>query len=356
MHSHSGNAILGFLLMTCLPVQAAAPITIAGHRIEAGSRADFDIPVAAGVDPAAVIPVSVFHGARPGPVLMISAGVHGAEYVPVLAVQKLLPMLDPASMSGTLLLVRVAHVAAFQTATVFYNPHDRKNLARVFPGSPYGTQTERIASIFTKELLNRADALIDLHGGDATESLHPFVGVYGGKVAEGQYPLAKQIGLAFGFQTVVRYSMNSTADVQGRGRSPNRQAVADGKAAILVEIGGRGGREEASVSALTVGIMNALRTLSMVPGEAPAQSPNVEWITRTVSVEPKATGIFYPLLEAGARVRKGDRAGYVTDYLGNIVDELVAPEDGLILYMPFAPPLNAGPSSPLVIGIPGMPE
>ena len=340
-----------------LPLLAAADFQIREHRVAPGTRADFELPVPAGSDPATHIPVTVIHGVKAGPTLLISAGIHGAEYVPVLAAQDLLKRLVPKTMAGTVIVVPVAHVASFERATVYYNPFDHKNLARVFPGKPDGTQTERIAHIFTTELLRRADVLIDLHGGDATESLHPFVGVYGGTLAARQYPLAKRIGLALGFQTIVRYRMDTLAQVDGaNGRSPNRQAVADGKAAVLVEVGDQGRRDAELVRALADGLVNALHAMEMVPGSLTSSPPRVEWITATASAAPSATGIFYPLKTAGSRIWKGDKAGYVTDLFGKVVDELVAPADGLILYMPFAPPLNAGPASPLVIGIAGTPE
>jgi len=343
--------------MLYLPLLSAADFELREHRIAPGTRADFDLTVPAGQDPATYIPVTVFHGSKPGPMLLISAGVHGAEYIPIMAVQRLLPLLDPKTMAGTLIIVRVTHVASFLRATVYYNPHDQKNLARVFPGQADGTQTERIAHVFTTELLRRADALIELHAGDATESLHPFVGVYGGKLAEKQYPLAKKLGLALGLKTLVRYRMDTWEQVQGAtGRSPNRQAVADGKVTVLVEIGDRGRRDEGLIRSLSDGLLNMLRVMGMQPGKSQPIPAGVQWITSTVSVSPKASGIFYPLKEAGMLIRKGEKAGYVTDFLGKVSDELIAPANGLILYMPSAPPLNAGPSSPLVIGIAGVPE
>jgi predicted deacylase len=166
-----------FASLSFLPLLSAADFQLREHRLAPGTRADIQLPVPFGSDPATHIPVSVFHGAKEGPTLLLSVGIHGAEYVPILATQQLLKRLDPKRMAGTLIVVPVAHVASFERATVYYNPFDHKNLARVFPGRPAGTQTERIAHIFTTELLRRADVLIDLHGGDATESLHPFGGV-----------------------------------------------------------------------------------------------------------------------------------------------------------------------------------
>lgn len=334
----------------------AADFVLAGRTIQAGTRLDFDLPVAPGADPATEIPISVLHGAMPGRTLLITAGVHGAEFVPILGVQQFLPQVDPKLLSGTLIVARITHVASFLRASVFYNPYDHKNLNRVFPGSPTGTQTERIAHVFTTQLLSRADALIELHAGDATESLQPFVGVYGGALAAKQYPLSKQIGLGLGLPTVLRYRIDTPEQIQGTGRSSNRQAVADGKATVLVEIGDRGRRDERLVKQLSEGLLNMLRVMAMLPGGGRAEPQGLKWYTTTISASPTTTGIFYPLKEAGMLARKGERLGYVTDFAGTVIEKINSPADGLILYMPYAPPLNAGPSSPVVIAVPGKPE
>jgi hypothetical protein len=63
--------------------QGRLAFTLAGRPVAPGQRADIDIPVPAGAtDPATSIAVTVFHGAATGPVLALTAGVHGYEYPP----------------------------------------------------------------------------------------------------------------------------------------------------------------------------------------------------------------------------------------------------------------------------------
>jgi len=123
-----------------------APFVIAGHAVPGGQRMHVDLPVAASAsDPATTVPVTVFHGAHPGQVLAITTGVHGYEFAPILAAQALLDRIDPSTLRGTVVLVRLAHVEAFEQRVPYVNPYDRKNLNRTFPGRADGTQTERIA-------------------------------------------------------------------------------------------------------------------------------------------------------------------------------------------------------------------
>jgi uncharacterized protein len=92
----------------------------------------------------------------------------------------------------------------------------------------------RIAWALTTEVIRRCDMHVEVHTGDGAEWLEPFVGVYGGKLAAAQYAQSRTIGLAFGFQNVIKYSMVTQEQVDW-GRSLNRQAVADGRPTVLVE-------------------------------------------------------------------------------------------------------------------------
>jgi hypothetical protein len=157
--------------------QAAAdgerrPFVIGEMVVAPGQRVDLDLPVPASpVDPATRVPISVFHGAQPGPVLAITMGVHGYEFPSVLAGQRLLERIQPASLRGTVVLVRVAHLEAFEQRVPYVNPFDRKNLNRVFPGRPDGTQSERIAWTLTTDVIRRSDLHIAVHSGDGAEWL-----------------------------------------------------------------------------------------------------------------------------------------------------------------------------------------
>ena len=83
--------------------------------------------------------------------------------------------LDPAALSGTIILVHIANMPAFLGRTIYYSPVDGKNLNRMFPGDPGGTISQRIAHTLTTEVIDQADYLVDLHAGDGNEALRPYV-------------------------------------------------------------------------------------------------------------------------------------------------------------------------------------
>src|ERR1700745_1708722 len=120
-------------------------------------------------------PVITVTGAKPGPVLFVTAGVHGGEYPAIEAVIRLGKTLDPEKISGTVILMPVLNLPAFRTRTPFVCPIDNVNPNRVFPGDPTGSYSEQMTHALITEFVVYADAYIDLHGGDIPEALVPFV-------------------------------------------------------------------------------------------------------------------------------------------------------------------------------------
>lgn len=307
-------------------------------------RLDHKLVVPAGEsDPATFIPLSVFQGSRPGPNLVIVAGVHGYEFAPILALQQLAARIDPESLIGKLTLVKLAHVSAFEARSPYMNPYDRKNLNRAFPGKSDGTQSERIAWVLSKQVINEADFVIDVHSGDGGEWLDAFVGVYGGELAT-DYTKALEVAHALNFPNIVRYSMDTQEQVD-RGRSLNRQAVAAGAPTLLVEIGENGESNSEDVAAIVAGLQNVVMALGMTSAaNVPAEGFTPRYFEGTVSVPVPHDGIWAPYEKRGRFVDKGDPLGVITDYQGKLLERVVAPIGGYALYGLAGPPVRAGES------------
>lgn len=336
--------LLAGLLLTLLPsavlAEEATGFAIADTTIAPGTRVDLRIEVPEGIDPATFIPVTVIHGRQPGKVLAIVAGVHGFEFASILAAERLAERVDPATLSGTLMIVRVANINGFQGRSPNVNPVDRKNLNRVFPGNPKGTQTDRIANLIAREVVARSDFLMDVHSGDGAEFLDAFIGVYGGPLAT-DFPLALQVARGFGFPNIVRYTMETKEQID-RGRSLNRQGVAMGKPTILVEVGQNGSREEAHVAAILAGVENALAILGMADGAPHGTGPEPLLFEGTTSLAAGYTGLYHPFDARPRWVAKGDLIGIIRDYTGREVERLTSPVDGYALYGITGPPVEVG--------------
>jgi len=298
-------------------------------------------------DPATFIPVSVINGAKEGPVLAIVAGVHGYEYTSILAVNKWVAQLEPASISGTIVVVMLAHVPAFEERSIYVNPYDRKNLNRSFPGKAKGTQTERIAWAISEHVVANADFLIDLHSGDGGEWLAPFVGVYGGPLSS-NFPLALSVAEGFNFENIVRYKMNTQQQVD-RKRSLNRQGVAEKMPTILVEIGENGSKDQDHVNAMINGLEESLSIIGLKGTElkemlAKPSSQNIQYFDGTNSVPVAHSGLWFPKVVTGQFIKKGAILGELKDYFGNTLETVSAPYAGYALYGLNGPAVKKGQS------------
>src|SRR5688572_27796878 len=204
MRAHACLLLLPMLAITVSSAAgcagaAQAPLSIAGVAPAAGTAASGSVSIAPrNGDAGASIPFTIIRGRTPGPVLLLVAGTHGAEYVPIVALQRLRTAIDPGTLRGSVLMVHVANMPSFLGRTVYYSPADNKNLNRVFPGKPDGTLSERIADAITKEFIDRATHVIDLHCGDGNESLRPYsywITTGDPKVAQAGRAMALAIGL-----------------------------------------------------------------------------------------------------------------------------------------------------------------
>ena len=123
----------------------AADLRVGTATAHSGQRGTGFIEVAAGVDAPAKIPVIVVNGAAAGPKLALVAGSHGTEYASIVALTKLAQSIDPSQVSGALIIVPLVNHTSFLQKVPHLNPIDNKNMNRLYPGKPDGTQTERIS-------------------------------------------------------------------------------------------------------------------------------------------------------------------------------------------------------------------
>ena len=175
-------AIVFVLIILTTTIRAQTNLTFKIGNIEAksGEKVTGSLIVEEGVDEGTIIPISIINGETPGPVLTLFAGIHGTEYVPIIALQKLVKEISPGELSGTLILVHVANIPAYINRASYDGPVDKKNLNRVFPGKKDGTNSERIAYALSNEILDKSDYFIDLHGGEFSEQIVDYVYFYYG--------------------------------------------------------------------------------------------------------------------------------------------------------------------------------
>jgi predicted deacylase len=327
------------ILAVAVEAQGQQPFSVGPVTAAAGSIASGELAVPARPgDSGTTIPISVVHGARSGPVLALTAGVHGMEYPPILALQRLLRTVDPKTLSGTLVLVHVANMPSFLGRTIYYSPSDGKNLNRVFPGKADGTLSERIAFTITRDVIERATHLIDLHCGDGNESLRP----YSYWITTGPAGVAasgRAMALAFGLDHII-VDRERPADPAASLYVSNT-AITRGKPALTIESGALARTDEESIARIERGIAGVMKHLGMqADGPPPVEHPIL--LERGEVLRSSATGIFYPSVERGHTVAQGTLIGRVTDFHGKVLEEVRAPFAGEVLYVIGTPPISKG--------------
>lgn len=316
-----------------------APLTIGRVTAQAGEKVSTYLDVPPGRDVGTQVPISILRGAKPGPTLALIAGTHGAEVAPILALQRIRQLINPAELSGTVLLVHIANVPSYLARTVYYSPVDGKNLNRMYPGDPNGTLSQRIAHVITTEIIDRADYLVDMHAGDGNESLRPYL--YWNKL--GLDPAvdekARQMALAWGATHIV-VDTTRTKDIKNSIYTQNTAHIR-GKPALTTEYGYLGLPVEEMIAANMNGVSRLLRHLGMLPGPV-EQTANPVWLTRYEVLTAPEGGVWVAAVERGTTVAKGMVIGRIMNPFGALVGEVKAPFDGEIMYVIGTPAMSKG--------------
>lgn len=330
--------ITWIVLMVFCSSYAQDKITVGNVTAIPGEKKSGFIIVPAGSDgPVVKIPITIIHGLEDGPVLALTAGIHGYEYPPILALQRIRAQLDPFKLKGSVILVHVVNVPSFLKRTTYYNPHDWKNMNRAFPGKIDGSMTERIAFQLSREVIDQCDVLIDNHCGDGNEDLTTYL--YYTEIGNPQVDeQTRDLAVNFGFKMIIHQKVK--ADGPGATWCAN-SALFKGKPALTIESGRLGRTDERDVVAIIRGIANTMQWMKMMPGESVRLADPI-WVREMAYVRSQHEGLFYPLVRGGEHVELGQLLGYLTDYFGNVLQNAMAPHSGIVMYVIATPPMSPG--------------
>jgi len=275
--------------------------------------------------------IFLINGQEDGPVLVITAGIHAAEYASVAAALEVGQNLTPDGLCGSVIIVPVVNQRGFRMRSIYVNPMDGLNLNRVYPGKVDGAPSEQIANWMFQNVMKQATYYIDLHGGDLIEALIPFTIFFKtGMLETDQASL--QLARTFGIPYLVRS--------EGMGSTFSAAAMA-GIPAILTESGGQGIWRRDQVELHINGIYRVMRQYGMMPGAAPvpvesAVLENFIWMRSDVE------GFWYPMIEVGTRVHEGQNLGVIKDTWGNVLQDVICQGEGDVLFLVSSLAINKG--------------
>jgi uncharacterized protein len=260
------------------------------------------------------LPCTIIRGRTPGAKLLVTAGVHGAEYSSIEAARRL-TALSPDDIAGELTILPIVNPGAFWGHIPYINPLDGKNINRVFPGDAGGSPSERLAAWLVGTAMAGMDAYIDLHCGDIIEALLPFAIFASRDERSGELALAS--GLPFTVRSEAKgHSYGAGVDI--------------GVPGVLLESGGNGLWTEESVGLLESGVKRIMAKLGMLADRGAVPPPS-RLCHMEVTTAPMS-GFWHTAVAPGALVERGAPLGTIHDLVGDGRRDIVAEQSGPVLY------------------------
>ena len=294
----------------------AVPFEIGGTSVLPGSRATVNFPMARFyTNNEMTLPVHVIHGRRSGPVMFVSAAVHGDEINGVEIIRRLQKVRALESLKGTILALPVVNLFGFNQRSR-YLP-DRRDLNRSFPGTQKGSLAGRLAHLFMTQIAQRCDFGIDLHTGSNFRSNLPQIR------ASLDDPQTIALATAFGAPIVVPSEL--------RGGSLREAVAALGKPVLIYEGGEALYFNEGAIRTGLRGITNVMRHVGMLPASRRSKPREPVITDKTSWVRASMSGTFSRAAQMGSSVKKGSLLGILSDPLGDDREEVIAPFAGVII-------------------------
>ena len=270
-----------------------------------------------------VLPGTIICGKLPGKTMLITGGVHSGEYVGIQACVELGAELQPEKTVGTIVILKVLNRPAFENRAGSLGLSDGKNLNRVFPGNPNGTEMERLAWAITKEVYPKVDYYIDLHSGDDFEALTPYA-YYAGKAAQEVTEVSRKMAE----QVDVPYMVRSMVSSGGA----YNYAASKGIASILLERGGMGAWTSEEVNSDKRDVRNILSSFGMYQIRRDVRNYVPMEVTDVRYQAASEDGLWYPAAKPGDMVAEGALLGTIRDYNGKLRETCRAEYTGVVLY------------------------
>jgi len=271
------------------------------------------------------IPIHIRRAVDDGPVMFVTAALHGDEINGTGAVRQLLQDPDWELKRGAVMFVPVLNILAFDRHSR-YLP-DRRDLNRAFPGSPTGSLAARMAHTIFDQIVSRCDYGIDLHTASVRRTNYPNIR---GDLAD---PSVRKIAEAFGSEIIL--------SGKGPAGAFRREACQAGCPTIIME-GGEIWKVEPGILASTVrGVKNVLRCLDMIEGEI--ESPDYQvTIEKTKWIRADRGGFLQFHVSPGDLIEKDQPLATNTTLLGRERSVLLAPFDSVVIGMTTLPAISPG--------------
>jgi uncharacterized protein len=300
--------------------------TLGGAEVPPGTRSDLLLKVSESYTGDRLsIPVTVVNGHRRGPLLFLTAAVHGDELNGVGIIRELLQRIDPQDVTGGVIFVPVVNVLGVQFHSR-YLP-DRRDLNRCFPGSPNGSTASRIAYTVMTEIVSHADAGVDFHTAANRRTNMPQVRI---NLDDSR---AQELGRAFSAPFLIQAPVRPGS---------LRDAAEQHGVPVLTFEGGEALRfEEPIIDVGVAGTLRVMAAMGMIDA-APAADGRIWESDETHWVRAERGGILDLHVSPGEEVERGQTLWTVTGPFGRERSQKEAPWAGVVIGMTTLPLVNPG--------------
>lgn len=317
--------------------QLNGPLTVAGVTIEAGERRNLAPSASESyTGDRTTLPMAVLNGAGAGPRVFITAAVHGDELNGIATCQRLLDLLDPATLRGAIVVVPIVNVLGVQIGSR-YLP-DRRDLNRSFPGSHSGSMAARIARLVIDEVIDDSDLGIDLHTASNHRTNVPQTRV------DVDDASARSLAVTFGAPFVLAARLRPGS---------LREAAAARDVPVLTYEGGEPLRfDEHAIDVAVRGALRVLGALGMIDDDVAPAHPAPMVLPASTWLRAERGGLLELHCAPGDLVHAGDPVWSTTSPLGEERAVIEAPEDGYVIGATTLPLVQPG-QAVLHLAVPG---
>lgn len=302
------------------------PITVGDTTVSPGRKVQLELPFAIRITGATEsLPVKVINGRSAGPVVWLSAAVHGDELNGLQIIRRVLMDLDAKTLRGAVIAAPIVNPLGFMIESR-YLP-DRRDLNRSFPGSARGSSAARLAHLFMSQIVDQCSVGIDLHTATNHRTNLPQVR------ANLDDPATLKLARAFGAPFSIHAKL--------RDGSLRQAAVERDKTVLLYEAGQAHRFDEDAIEAGVAGVLRSLRSLRMIDARLP-RAPRTRLIRRTRWVRARRGGIVEQEVKLGEYVEAGQIVASISDVFGIRPSRVKSSETGWVIARSLKPLVNSG--------------
>lgn len=273
------------------------------------------------------MPIGIVNGSEPGPTLCLTGSLYGGLlHSGIEAVIRTWKQTNPKKLGGVLLTVPVVDVPSFDFRSPHKSPIDGLNVSSCFPGKPDGTVSQVIAYTVLNDMISKSNYHIDLRSGNVDEASISFTGCC--KTGNSELD-AKAASMAEIYGTEVILLMTGKKMDEGK---IIKETCKYGVTSIIASVGmGMGRMDKNDVTTHMRGVENVMKFLEMLEGAPKIREKKLKiTIPPTYIVCTMHQGLFYPKVKCGSIVSEGEYIGEIKNLMGEILEEIVAPVNGVV--------------------------